>query len=184
MRGVVQGVGFRPFVYALAQRHGVSGWALNTSAGVEIHVEGTPVDVESFAAALPREAPPRSRISSCTAVEAASKVQRAFVILASVGRSRRLPARLAGSRDLFRLSSRAPRPHDRRFEYPFTNCTDCGPRFTIIENLPYDRERTTMREFPALCGVPARVRGSGRPALPRRAKRLPCLWAAGPSAAR
>ena len=80
VRGVVQGVGFRPYVHALASRHGVSGWALNTSAGVEIHAEGARLDVERFAAALPQGAPPRSRITSCTAVKVVPEGVAAFAI--------------------------------------------------------------------------------------------------------
>jgi hydrogenase maturation protein HypF len=150
VRGVVQGVGFRPFVYALAGRHGISGWALNTSAGVEIHAEGVPADVERFAAALPQEAPPRSLITSYVMVAAAPEGSAAFTILASVADP---GAYQLVSPDLATCPACRGElldPADRRYEYPFTNCTDCGPRFTIIEDLPYDRERTTMRRFP-LC---------------------------------
>jgi hydrogenase maturation protein HypF len=148
--GVVQGVGFRPFVYALAKRHALSGWVRNTSAGVEILAEGAPADVEAFVEALPREAPPRSRIAACERISAVAEGASAFLILGS-----------AIDPDAYQLVSpdiatcdacRAELldPDDRRYQYPFTNCTDCGPRFTIIEDLPYDRERTTMRRFP-LC---------------------------------
>lgn len=150
VRGVVQGVGFRPYVYALARRHGVTGWVCNTSAGVEILAEGTTVGVDGFAAALPHEAPPRSLITSCTVAAAPPEGSAAFVILASAVDpdayqlvSPDLATCAACRRELLD-------PGNRRHEYPFTNCTDCGPRFTIIEDLPYDRERTTMRRFP-LC---------------------------------
>jgi len=150
VRGVVQGVGFRPYVYALAGRHGISGWALNTSAGVEIHAEGALADVERFAAALPHEAPPRSLITSYVVTAAAPEGSAAFAILASVAEP---GAYQLVSPDLATCAACRGElldPGDRRYEYPFTNCTDCGPRFTIIEDLPYDRERTTMRRFP-LC---------------------------------
>jgi len=150
VRGVVQGVGFRPFVYSLAQRHALSGWVRNTSAGVEILVEGAPADVETFALALPREAPPRSHIAALERTRAEPQGATAFLILDS-----------AVDADAYQLVSpdiatcddcRAELldARDRRYGYPFTNCTNCGPRFTIIEDLPYDRERTTMRCFP-LC---------------------------------
>jgi hydrogenase maturation protein HypF len=150
VRGVVQGVGFRPFVYNLARRVGIVGWVRNTSAGVQIHAEGTPAEVQAFVAALPQEAPPRSFIASLEASPAEPTGDASFVILES-----------AADPDAYQLVSpdialcqdcRAELldEHDRRFHYPFTNCTNCGPRFTIIESLPYDRERTTMRHFP-LC---------------------------------
>jgi len=150
VRGVVQGVGFRPFVYSLAQRHALTGWVRNTSAGVEILAEGAPADVEAFVEALPREAPPRSHIAAFERSGAEPEGATAFRILGS-----------AVDPDAYQLVSpdiatcddcRAELldPRDRRYQYPFINCTHCGPRFTIIEDLPYDRERTTMRRFP-LC---------------------------------
>ncbi len=150
VRGVVQGVGFRPYVYTLAQRHGVTGWVRNTSAGVQVLVEGDPAAVESFAAALPREAPPRSRITSCVVEAAEPEGASAFVILASATdpAAYQLVSPDLATCDACRLELLDPA--NRRHEYPFTNCTDCGPRFTIIDDLPYDRERTTMRRF-ALC---------------------------------
>ncbi|HTX68165.1 MAG TPA: carbamoyltransferase HypF [Thermoleophilia bacterium] len=157
VRGVVQGVGFRPFVYSLAVAHGVRGWVQNTSAGVEVLAEGAPAVVAAFVEALPREAPPRSHIAAYEVRQAAPGQEAdgpaagdAFVILES-----------ASDPDAYQLVSpdiatcadcrhELLDPADRRHDYPFTNCTNCGPRFTIIEDLPYDRERTTMRRFP-LC---------------------------------
>ncbi|MCX6373352.1 MAG: acylphosphatase, partial [Actinobacteria bacterium] len=147
VRGVVQGVGFRPFVYSLAQRHTVTGWVRNTSAGVEILAEGTPADVDAFVLALPREAPPRSHIAAIERTGAAPEGASAFLILGS-----------AIDPDAYQLVSpdiatcddcRAEllEARDRRYGYPFTNCTNCGPRFTIIEDIPYDRPKTTMRDF-------------------------------------
>jgi hydrogenase maturation protein HypF len=157
VRGVVQGVGFRPFVYSLAMEHGVRGWVLNTSAGVEVLAEGDPSAVAAFAEALPREAPPRSHIAAYDVreVEPGQAVDGpasgdAFVILESRADpdayqlvSPDIATCADCRRELLDLA-------DRRHGYPFTNCTNCGPRFTIIEDLPYDRERTTMRHFP-LC---------------------------------
>ena len=175
VRGVVQGVGFRPFVYSLARRCGVAGWVRNTSAGVEILAEGTPAQVAEFVAALPAEAPPRSHIAAFEVVDVEPGVEDvepgaandasagatsegaasagavpAFVILESAadpGAYQLVSPDIATCADCRR---ELLDPADRRRAYPFTNCTNCGPRFTIIEDLPYDRERTTMRAFP-LC---------------------------------
>jgi hydrogenase maturation protein HypF len=152
VRGVVQGVGFRPFVYSLAQRHGVTGWVQNTSGGVEILAEGTPANVDAFADALPHEAPPRSHIATCEVAGVQVQGAAAFVILASAvdpNAYQLVSPDIATCDDCRR---ELLDPADRRHEYPFTNCTNCGPRFTIIEDLPYDRERTTMRHFP-LCAA-------------------------------
>ena len=150
VRGVVQGVGFRPFVYALARRCGLRGWVRNTSAGVEIAVEGAAADVESFAAALPHEAPERAFIASLERLPAEPAGAAEFVILESAAD----PAAYQLVSPDIALCEDCRRelldPADRRHRYPFINCTNCGPRFTIIESLPYDRERTTMRGFP-LC---------------------------------
>ena len=146
--GVVQGVGFRPFVYSLAGRHGLTGWVRNTSAGVEVHAEGREADVEAFVAAFPGAAPPLSRIVSLTRSLAEPEGTIGFAILESAtgrGQYQLVPADVATC-DACRREILDP--GDRRYEYPFTNCTDCGPRYTVIEDLPYDRERTTMRRFP------------------------------------
>ena len=145
---MVQGVGFRPFVYSLAQRHGLAGWVRNTSAGVEIHVEGPGDEVEAFVAALPREAPSRAYIAELARESAEPEGVAGFVILESAaapGEYQLVSPDIATCDDCRR---ELLDPQDRRFAYPFTNCTNCGPRFTIIEDLPYDRERTTMRRFP------------------------------------
>jgi hydrogenase maturation protein HypF len=157
VRGVVQGVGFRPFVYSLAVRYGLHGWVLNTSAGVEVLAEGPPEAVTGFAEALPAEAPPRSHIASYEVrdVEPGAAVDGpaagpTFVILESrpdPGAYQLVSPDIATCDDCRR---ELLDPRDRRHDYPFTNCTNCGPRFTIIEDLPYDRARTTMRSFP-LC---------------------------------
>ncbi len=150
VRGVVQGVGFRPFVYNLALRCAVTGWVRNTSAGVEIQIEGAAERVAAFCAALPREAPPRAFIAAFDEEPAAAEGSAAFAILASAADPsayQLVSPDIATCDDCRRELGD---PADRRFRYPFTNCTNCGPRFTIIEQLPYDRERTTMRSF-TLC---------------------------------
>ncbi len=148
--GVVQGVGFRPFVYGLARRLGVCGWVRNTSAGVEVHAEGSQTVLDAFARGVQEEAPPRAYVATLTRAAAPHEGHDGFVIVES-----------APDPDAYQLVSpdiatcddcrrELLDPGDRRHDYPFTNCTNCGPRFTIIEGLPYDRERTTMRHFP-LC---------------------------------
>ncbi len=148
VRGVVQGVGFRPFVWRLADRHGVSGWVRNKGGVVEILAEGPEPDLDAFCAAISAEAPPLARVEDVRWSPARPAGFATFEVDESLdeGTGDRLvspdvatcPACLAELLD----------PTDRRYRYPFVNCTDCGPRFTIIEALPYDRERTSMRVFP------------------------------------
>jgi len=150
IRGVVQGVGFRPYVYNLARRFGLVGFVLNSSRGVFIEVEGPAETVDGFVAALPVEAPPVVRIAEILRTEIPSQEERAFSIRESdaVGSAFALvppdicvcDACLADSHD----------PADRRYDYPFTNCTNCGPRYSIILDVPYDRPLTTMAAF-AMC---------------------------------
>jgi hydrogenase maturation protein HypF len=147
IRGIVQGVGFRPFVYRLAARYALSGWVLNGESGVEIHAEGDPAALGAFARAVVDEAPPASRIASVDSVAGAVEGHDGFAIRAS-GRGARptarispdLPACEACLRELFD-------PRDRRFRYPYITCTDCGPRYSIVTGLPYDRPATTMAEW-------------------------------------
>lgn len=157
VRGVVQGVGFRPFVYSLARRCGVTGWVRNTSAGVEVLAEGAPPQVGEFVAALPAEAPPRSHIAAFEVVDVEPGAPAdgpvagpGFVILESAADPEAYQLVSPDIATCADCRAELLDPDDRRYGYPFTNCTNCGPRFTIIEDLPYDRERTTMRSFP-LC---------------------------------
>jgi len=148
--GVVQGVGFRPFIYGLATRLGLGGWVRNTSGGVEIHVEGQNSSIESFICALPGERPPLSFIDQLTVLDAPSEGLTAFRIRESAvidGAFQPISADVALCPDCER---ELLDPADRRYLYPFINCTNCGPRFTIIKDLPYDRAQTTMADFP-LC---------------------------------
>jgi hydrogenase maturation protein HypF len=149
--GVVQGVGFRPFVYRLAERHGLAGSVRNESGTVEIVVDGADDDVTAFLHALRAEAPPLARIDRVDVdrSDAAEReaVDRSFTILESLTAPNErapVPADVA-------LCDACERelhdPANRRHRYPFITCTDCGPRYTVIEALPYDRERTTMRRF-------------------------------------
>jgi hydrogenase maturation protein HypF len=145
--GVVQGVGFRPFVYGLALRHGLRGWVCNTSAGVEIVVEGEPEGLQAFLRSLTAEAPPLARIDRVNVRDVTPDGLTTFEIRGSVaqpGAFQPVSADVAlcadCERELFD-------PTDRRYLYPFINCTHCGPRFTIIRELPYDRPATTMAAF-------------------------------------
>ena len=145
--GVVQGVGFRPFVHRLAVRHALGGWVRNQSGDVEILVEGERAAIDAFCVALRREAPPLSSLETMSSAPAAETGAATFEILTSTDdpdRRQPVPADVsicaACEVELFD-------PANRRFGYPFITCTDCGPRYTVIEALPYDRERTTMRAF-------------------------------------
>ena len=145
--GVVQGVGFRPFVYQLAREHGLAGWVCNTSAGVDIEVEGPAPALIQFLADLKAQAPPLAHVESITATDSPPDGYRQFEIRRSVtqeGEYQLISPDIATCQDCLR---ELLDPQDRRYRYPFTNCTNCGPRFTIIEDIPYDRPKTTMRDF-------------------------------------
>jgi hydrogenase maturation protein HypF len=148
VRGVVQGVGFRPFVWRLAERHGVSGWVRNRGGVVEILAEGSEEALDGFCAAIGDEAPPLARIEDVRWVPARPGGFVGFEVDESLdegGGDRVVSPDVATCQACL---AELLDPEDRRYRYPFINCTDCGPRFTIIEALPYDRERTSMRVFP------------------------------------
>jgi len=149
VRGIVQGVGFRPFVYRLAREHGLGGWVLNSTQGVVIEVEGERERIEGFLGQLQAEPPPQALIEKVETSLLPPVGYSSFVIEASRDGNEFVlispdicicPDCLRELRD----------PHDRRYRYPFINCTNCGPRFTIISDIPYDRPKTTMRVF-AMC---------------------------------
>ncbi|MGC8874149.1 MAG: carbamoyltransferase HypF [Chloroflexia bacterium] len=149
IRGIVQGVGFRPFVYNLATELGLSGWVRNSSSGVEIEAFGPEVLLSAFVRRLQEEAPPLARIDTfqVAPIPLPQELPAGFAIHHSAGRPGEfLPIAPdvaicdACLRELFD-------PHDRRYRYPFINCTNCGPRFTIIRDIPYDRPNTTMAPF-------------------------------------
>ncbi|GGY33542.1 carbamoyltransferase HypF [Streptomyces djakartensis] len=151
--GTVQGVGFRPFVYRTADALGLDGWVANVDGHVEGEVAGDPRAIDEFAARLGTGAPPLARVRrvDLTGARAGARGRGFAVRHSASGRAgatnREIPPDAAVCdaclRELYE-------PADRRYRYPFINCTDCGPRATIIEDLPYDRARTTMRRFP-LC---------------------------------
>jgi hydrogenase maturation protein HypF len=146
--GIVQGVGFRPFVYILAARLQLNGWVKNTSAGVEIEVDGEAGTLDQFVQSLRSEAPDLSRIDSLTVIPQPLTGFSSFEILDSVsvaGAFQPISPDVSLCLDCLREMFD---PNDRRYRYPFINCTNCGPRFTIIKDLPYDRPKTTMADFP------------------------------------
>jgi len=148
--GIVQGVGFRPFVYRLARRHKLRGWVRNSSKGVDIRVQGSSDALAAFAAALTAEAPPLAHIVGLTRASLpldGHDLPTDFVIVHSRDESgfTLVSPDVATCDDCLQELFD---PEDRRYRYPFTNCTNCGPRFSIIKSLPYDRPNTTMAIFP------------------------------------
>lgn len=152
VRGVVQGVGFRPTVYRLAVAQGLSGFVRNGSDGVTIEIEGDEIAVQSFDALLRNRLPVAARIEAIEIRDLGVLDEQGFRVDVSMSTRGRMgsgiPADLATCEDCLRELFD---PADRRFRYPFTTCTNCGPRFTIVRALPYDRSRTTMSGFP-MCG--------------------------------
>lgn len=144
--GIVQGVGFRPFIYRLAKSLNLRGWILNSTGSVQILIQGEEKDLEKFMELLLKEAPPLSRIEGIEKEEIEVEEISDFKILESkedIGFNFISPD-IAICEDCLREMRD---PKDRRYNYPFINCTNCGPRYTIIEDLPYDRDKTTMKIF-------------------------------------
>lgn len=145
--GIVQGVGFRPFVYNLATRLSLTGWVRNTSAGVDIEIEGTPESLTKFLDSLQKEKPPLAKIYNISIAEHRSNGFRTFEIV----HSEAIPGEFQPvSPDISICDDCLAElfdPKNKRYLYPFINCTNCGPRFTIIKDLPYDRPNTTMAAF-------------------------------------
>ncbi|MGB0008172.1 MAG: Sua5/YciO/YrdC/YwlC family protein, partial [Candidatus Sulfotelmatobacter sp.] len=148
VRGVVQGVGFRPFVYRLARAKALAGWVLNGEQGVEIFLEGAEKNLLAFVQNLKSEPPPASSITEIE-VHRADPIGLSEFTIRESQRSNRLTVRItpdlpvcdACLKELFD-------PADRRYRYPYINCTNCGPRYTVVLRLPYDRNNTTMRDWP------------------------------------
>lgn len=152
VRGVVQGVGFRPFVATLAGRLGLGGWIRNESGIVRIHVEGAPESIDAFAQALAHDAPPLAAVAEIARRTADAEALDAFVIAASVVDGRARPVVPPDVVMCDACAAEVADPTSRRYRYPFTTCTDCGPRYSVISAMPYDRERTTLAAFP-LCAA-------------------------------
>lgn len=151
VKGIVQGVGFRPFVYRLATTYLIHGWVLNAADGVFIHAEGEGKLLDEFVLELTANPPAASQVDEVDLTEVPLEGFDTFEIRFSdshaVERTTLVSPDLAACDDCIRELFD---PHDRRYRYPFINCTNCGPRFTIIERLPYDRRNTSMKDFP-LC---------------------------------
>ena len=150
VEGIVQGVGFRPFVYSLATGLGLRGFVGNDTDGVFAEVEGPATAVQTFLRGLERDAPPLARIERVTTTPMTAAGARTFEIVASEQAGPRRTLISADTATCADCLRELADPADRRFGYPFINCTNCGPRFTIIRDVPYDRPFTTMAPF-AMC---------------------------------
>lgn len=145
--GIVQGVGFRPYVHQLATRYGLCGFVLNGPDGVVVEVEGGRGDIDRFLLALSAEAPPLARISAVTTAEIGTQEDTQFLIRESTETNfsfTLIPADICICENCL---AETHDPNNRRYNYPFTNCTHCGPRYSIIRDIPYDRRNTTMDDF-------------------------------------
>lgn len=147
IQGIVQGVGFRPFVFGLAEKHQLTGWVRNTTAGVELAVDGQPEQLARFVEALKEEAPPLARIDHLEWEEIPPDGYTDFDILHSRATADGFQPIAPDVSICADCLSELFDPHNHRFRYPFINCTNCGPRFTIIKDIPYDRPLTTMAPF-------------------------------------
>lgn len=147
VEGIVQGVGFRPFVYQTARRWGLNGWVRNDAAGVEIELEGDAEALEAFLETLRIKAPPLSRIRSLRVSDKPYQRLSGFHIVASDASNLRTALISPDTAVCDDCVRELLDPKDRRYRYPFINCTNCGPRYTIIQDIPYDRHKTTMARF-------------------------------------
>jgi hydrogenase maturation protein HypF len=147
VRGIVQGVGFRPFVYRLAHKCHLSGWVRNTSGNVTIEVEGQERDINRFLTLLRQDAPPVAHVRDITTKTIPIKGGTGFSILGSKAKAGEYQPISGDIATCPECLGEIFDPDNRRYLYPFTNCTNCGPRFTIIKDIPYDRPLTTMRRF-------------------------------------
>ena len=155
--GIVQGVGFRPFIYLLAKKNLICGWVLNSSDGVHIHAEGEDSNLDSFCISIANEAPPASSVKQVDMQESKLESYRDFKIRLSLAQGNNteqeskttlVSGDLSICKDcLSELFDKTHKDAKRRYRYPFINCTNCGPRFTIINSLPYDRKTTSMNQF-------------------------------------
>lgn len=184
IRGAVQGVGFRPFIHRLAAEHQLAGWVRNSSQGVFIEAEGPRAELEKFLRRVESEKPPRSLIQSIESIWLAAAGYRGFEIGESDVSGNKTALVLPDIATCPECLAEIFDPANRRYLYPFTNCTHCGPRFSIIEALPYDRANTSMKKFPMCpqCGGeyndPANRRFHAQPnACPQCGPRLE-LWEA------
>ncbi len=152
VEGMVQGVGFRPFVSRLAQQLGLVGWVANSGDGVTVEIEGAAEAAETFIGRFTEELPPLARIDRMHTLDQAPAGENGFVIRDSLDSCTPTVPVLPDVAACHDCLHEVFDASDRRYRYPFTNCTNCGPRFSILETLPYDRANTTMRHF-VMCGV-------------------------------
>ena len=148
LRGIVQGVGFRPFVYNLARELRLGGYVSNSSAGLVAEVEGDPEALDRFVRTVTAEPPPLAWIQDLEIAEVEALGEDAFAIRGSVAVAGEYALVSPDVATCDACFDDFTRPDNRRFGYPFTNCTNCGPRYTIVQDIPYDRPKTTMSVFP------------------------------------
>ncbi len=147
INGIVQGVGFRPFIYNLAQQYGLKGWVRNSASGVDIEVTGNQSDLQAFVDAIPLDAPPLAQIDLIDSHEIDLQAFTDFTIIKSKDRSSDFIPISPDVAICAQCQQELFDPQDRRYRYPFINCTNCGPRFSIIKDIPYDRPKTSMAGF-------------------------------------
>ena len=147
VNGIVQGVGFRPFVYNLALQYGLKGEVANTAAGVSIRIEGSAEDIRAFETELTANCPPLAHLVEISAHAESIKPFAEFRIVKSRGQAQMATLISPDVSICDDCRQELFDPKDRRYQYPFINCTNCGPRYTIIDDIPYDRPKTSMRHF-------------------------------------
>jgi len=148
VRGAVQGVGFRPFVYQAALTLDLAGWVENTASGVIIEAEGDASAITALLKAIKEAPPPNASVESVAVQELEPHGESGFAIRASEAQGARIAQILPDLATCADCLRELLDPADRRYRYPFINCTHCGPRYSIVEDIPYDRARTSMRHFP------------------------------------
>ncbi len=148
--GIVQGVGFRPFIYSLAKEYDLTGWVRNSASGVDIEITGRPDDLDKFMSEISNSAPPLSQIDTIDNWDIENQSFDTFKIIPSKDQANEFIPISPDVAICEQCQAELFDPHDRRFRYPFINCTNCGPRFSIIKDIPYDRPKTTMADF-VLC---------------------------------
>jgi len=147
VNGIVQGVGFRPFVFQLAEKYSLKGEVANTSSGVSIHIEGLPENVVAFEKELSEKSPPLAHIVEISSLIEPVANHAGFAIVKSKGQAKMSTLISPDVSVCDDCLDEMLAPDDRRYHYPFINCTNCGPRYTIIDDIPYDRPKTSMRHF-------------------------------------
>jgi len=158
VKGVVQGVGFRPFIHRLAIAHNLSGWVLNSSGGVIIEVEGEKETIECFYSNIPRLAPPLAVVKAASIDFHSPRNLNDFQVKRSLSGNGEFVLVSPDISICEKCLKELLDVRDRRYKYPFINCTNCGPRFSIIKDTPYDRVKTTMAKF-RMCSLCANEYG-------------------------